>query len=58
MSSSLPGRPGHLEEVQTPFVSDPAPNAVGGLGHRVSVEGQLVIFLHEDVVGPIEEKLL
>ena len=46
----LPGGPVDLEDVQPPLVADHAADAVGGLGHGVPVEGQLVVVLDEDVV--------
>ena len=51
MGAPLPGGPVDLEDVQPPLVADHAADAVGGLGHGVPVEGQLVVILDEDVVG-------
>lgn len=52
MCSSLSGGPRDLEEVKSAFVADPASNAVRRLRHRVSVQRQQVVLLHEDVKRP------
>ena len=48
--ASLPRGPIDLEDVQSPLVAHHAADAIGGLGDRVPVEGQLVVVLDEDVV--------
>ena len=51
-----PGRPVHLKDVQPSLVADLGSDAVGRLGHGVTVERQLVVVLHEDVVRPEERE--
>jgi hypothetical protein len=41
VGTPLQCRPGDLEDVEASFVADPAPDAVGRLGHWVTVERQL-----------------
>ena len=50
VSASLPRGPVELEDVQSPLVAHHAADAIGGLGDRVPVKGQLVVVLHKDVV--------
>ena len=52
MGPSLPVGPSQLEDMKAAVVADLAPDAVGRLGHRMSVEGHRVVLLHEDVERP------
>ena len=53
VSAALPGGPAQLHHVQSPLVTDPRTDAVGALCHRVPVEREFVVLLHEDVERPV-----
>ena len=53
MSASLSGGPAQLEHVQSSLVPNLGSDTVSALGHRMPVEGQLVIILDEYVEGPV-----
>ena len=53
MGPTLPGWPAQLKHMETSLVANLGPDAVRALGHGVTVEGQLVIILDEDVQGPV-----
>lgn len=51
--SPLPRRPGQLHDVEAALVADQRSDAVGALGDRVPVEGELVVLLDKDVERPV-----
>lgn len=55
MSTPLPGGPSDFKEVKAPLVPNLGPDAVGGLGDWVPVEGELVVFLDKNVVRPAND---
>ena len=50
MGPSLAAGPRDLEEMEASLVTDSASDGVGRLGHRVSVQRQLIPLLEEQVV--------
>jgi len=51
--SALPRRPVQLPDVESARETHPTADAVGALSHRVPVERQRVVLLHEDVQRPV-----